>query len=129
MLIERGAITGAIAKGVFETMLVSEDAAEAIVTREGLTQIDDEEAILDLVADVVARHGDAVAQYRAGKTASFGFLVGQVMKGSGGKANPKLANQLLKQELDRSPKPRIIIGAILKSIQPNTPLSPGAQAA
>ena len=58
--------------------------------------------LVSLVRDVITAHGDAVAQYRAGKTATFGFLVGQVMKGSGGKANPKLANQLLKRELDRT---------------------------
>ena len=49
--------------------------------------------------DVIARNADAAAQYRAGKSQTFGFLVGQVMKGSGGKANPKLANELLKREL------------------------------
>jgi aspartyl-tRNA(Asn)/glutamyl-tRNA(Gln) amidotransferase subunit B len=103
MLIERGAISGAMAKGVFETMLVSEDTAEAIVARDGLTQIDDEGAILDLVADVVARHGDAVAQYRAGKTASFGFLVGQVMKAAAGKANPRRVNDVLKRVLEQAP--------------------------
>jgi len=54
-----------------------------------------------IVRDVIASHADAVAQYRAGKTQTFGFLVGQVMKASGGKANPKLANQLLKRELGR----------------------------
>ena len=48
---------------------------------------------------VLADHPDVVAQFRAGKTATFGFLVGQVMKGSGGKANPKLANELLRREL------------------------------
>ena len=52
--------------------------------------------------DVLARHGDAVAQYRAGKSATFGFLVGQVMKGSGGKANPKRTTALLKRELDQT---------------------------
>ena len=48
---------------------------------------------------IIATHADAVAQYRAGKTQTFGFLVGQVMKGSRGKANPQVANQLLKREL------------------------------
>jgi aspartyl-tRNA(Asn)/glutamyl-tRNA(Gln) amidotransferase subunit B len=51
---------------------------------------------------VLARHPDAVAQYRGGKTQTFGFLVGQVMKATGGKANPQLANQLLRRELDHS---------------------------
>ena len=47
-------------------------------------------------------HADAVAQYRGGKTATFGFLVGKVMKGSGGKDNPKLANQILRRELEKT---------------------------
>jgi aspartyl-tRNA(Asn)/glutamyl-tRNA(Gln) amidotransferase subunit B len=52
-----------------------------------------------LVADVLSRNADAVAQYRAGKAATFGFLVGQVMKAAGGKANPKRVNELLKKAL------------------------------
>jgi aspartyl-tRNA(Asn)/glutamyl-tRNA(Gln) amidotransferase subunit B len=76
-------------------------SADEIVAADGLAQIDDETALLALVQDVISRYSDAVAQYRAGKNATFGFLVGQVMKGSGGKANPKLANQLLKRELEK----------------------------
>jgi len=67
---------------------------------DGLAQIGDESALLSIVQDVIGRNPDAVAQYRAGKNQTFGFMVGQVMKASGGKANPKLANQLLKRELD-----------------------------
>jgi aspartyl-tRNA(Asn)/glutamyl-tRNA(Gln) amidotransferase subunit B len=77
-------------------------AAEEIVTAEGLAQIGDESAVLSIVREVMAKNADAVTQYRAGKQQTFGFLVGQVMKGSGGKANPKLANQILKRELDSS---------------------------
>jgi aspartyl-tRNA(Asn)/glutamyl-tRNA(Gln) amidotransferase subunit B len=73
-----------------------------IVAAEGLAQIGDESALASIVEEVLARHADAVAQYRAGKTATFGFLVGQVMKGTGGKANPKLANQILRRELERT---------------------------
>ena len=69
-------------------------SADAIVAAEGLAQIGDEGAVLAIVRDVVGTHADAVAQYRAGKQQTFGFLVGQVMKGSGGKANPKLASEL-----------------------------------
>ena len=54
-----------------------------------------------LVRAVMERHDDAVAQFRAGKSATFGFLVGQVMKQSAGKANPKLVNQLLRRELEK----------------------------
>jgi len=59
----------------------------------------DNPRLLAIVRDVVGKHTDAVSQYRAGKQQTFGFLVGQVMKGSGGKANPKLASDLLKREL------------------------------
>jgi len=100
-LVERGAISSSIAKDVFATMYDSGRSADEIVAAEGLAQIDDEAALLAIVREVVAGHADAVAQYRAGKRATFGFLVGQIMKGSGGKANPKLANQLLRNELDR----------------------------
>jgi aspartyl-tRNA(Asn)/glutamyl-tRNA(Gln) amidotransferase subunit B len=100
-LVERGALSSSLAKDVFAKMYDSGRSAEDIVAADGLAQIDDETALLALVHDVIARHRDAVAQYRAGKNATFGFLVGQVMKGSGGKANPKLANQLLKRELEK----------------------------
>jgi aspartyl-tRNA(Asn)/glutamyl-tRNA(Gln) amidotransferase subunit B len=81
-------------------MFESGRSAPEIVEAEGLAQNSDEGALLTLVRDVVAAHADAVAQYRAGKTQTFGFLVGQVMKGSRGKANPTVANRLLKRELE-----------------------------
>jgi aspartyl-tRNA(Asn)/glutamyl-tRNA(Gln) amidotransferase subunit B len=98
-LVEGGKISGAIAKDVFEKMLGTGRTAPEIVAAEGLLQIDDEQQIAALVADVVAANGDAVAQYRAGRTATFGFLVGQVMKAAGGKANPKRVNELLRRAL------------------------------
>ena len=99
-LVDQGTISNAIAKDVFARMYESGRSADEIVAAEGLAQIGDESAVAAIVRDVMARNGDAVAQYRAGKTQTFGFLVGQVMKGSGGKANPKLANQLLRRELE-----------------------------
>ncbi len=99
-LIDRGTISGAIAKGVFEKMFATGQSADAIVKAEGLTQIDDEAQILALIADVLGRNADAVAGYRAGKAATFGFLVGQVMKATAGKANPKRVNELLKRSLE-----------------------------
>jgi aspartyl-tRNA(Asn)/glutamyl-tRNA(Gln) amidotransferase subunit B len=101
-LIEQGAISSSIAKDVFAKMYDSGRPAEAIVAAEGLAQNSDEGALLAIIHDVVASHADAVAQYRAGKAQTFGFLVGQVMKGSGGRANPKLASQLLKHHLDNA---------------------------
>ena len=101
-LVDSGRLSTSMAKDVFAKMYESGRSAEDVVAAEGLGQIDDEGALLALVQRVMAANTDAVAQYRAGKNATFGFLVGQVMKGSGGKANPKLANQLLRRELDRS---------------------------
>jgi aspartyl-tRNA(Asn)/glutamyl-tRNA(Gln) amidotransferase subunit B len=101
-LVENGTISSSIAKDVFTKMYDSGRAAGQIVAAEGLAQIGDESALLAIVQDVLGRYADAVAQYRGGKTATLGFLVGQVMKGSGGKGNPKLVNQLVKRELDRT---------------------------
>jgi aspartyl-tRNA(Asn)/glutamyl-tRNA(Gln) amidotransferase subunit B len=99
-LIDKGTISNAIAKDVFARMYDSGRTADEVVAAEGLAQIDDEAALVGVVRDVMASNADAVAQYRSGNNKPFGFLVGQVMKGTGGKANPKLANQLLKRELD-----------------------------
>ena len=99
-LIDKGAISSSIAKDVFAQMYDSGRTAEDIVATDGLAQIGDESALLSIVRDVVGRHANAVEQYRAGKITTFGFLVGQVMKASGGKGNPKVVNELLRRELD-----------------------------
>ena len=91
-----------MAKDVFEKMFGSDRTADDIVAAEGLAQIDDESQIVALIADVLARNADAVAQYRGGKTSTFGFLVGQVMKAAAGKANPKRVNELLTRTLSSS---------------------------
>jgi len=98
-LVESGAISGSIAKTVFEKMLVAPGTAAEIVAEEGLAQIDSEAEIAALVREVLDRNADAAAQYRSGKTATFGFLVGQVMKAAGGRANPKRVNEALKRAL------------------------------
>jgi aspartyl-tRNA(Asn)/glutamyl-tRNA(Gln) amidotransferase subunit B len=98
-LIENGTISGAMAKGVFDKMLASGRAPGEIVQADGLSQIDDEGQIVSLIADVLSRNTDAVTQYRGGKTSTFGFLVGQVMKATAGKANPTRVNELLKKAL------------------------------
>jgi aspartyl-tRNA(Asn)/glutamyl-tRNA(Gln) amidotransferase subunit B len=99
-LVERGTISGSMAKDVFETMVASGQTADAVVKAEGLAQIDDESAIVALIEGVLRAHVDAAQQYRAGKSATFGFLVGQVMKAAAGKANPKRVNELLKRALE-----------------------------
>jgi aspartyl-tRNA(Asn)/glutamyl-tRNA(Gln) amidotransferase subunit B len=99
-LVDKGTISSAIAKDVLAKMIESGRPAGEIVEAEGLAQIGDESAIVAAIRDVLAKNAGTVAQYRGGKQQTFGFLVGQVMKATGGKANPKLANQLLKRELD-----------------------------
>jgi aspartyl-tRNA(Asn)/glutamyl-tRNA(Gln) amidotransferase subunit B len=99
-LVEQGRISGSIAKHVFDTMVASGRTADDIVQAEGLAQIDDEPRLVALIGDVLAAHPGPVAQYRDGKTATFGFLVGQVMKASAGKANPTRVNELLRRALE-----------------------------
>ncbi len=98
-LVENGTISSSVAKGVLAKMVATGESAEAIVAAEGLAQISDEAYVAQLIADVLSAHADAVAQYRAGKTAAFGYLVGQAMKAAGGRANPKRINELLKKAL------------------------------
>jgi len=102
-LVDRGTISSAMAKDVFVRMYDSGRSADQIVDAEGLAQIGDAGLVGEIVAGVMAAHADAVAQYRAGKQQTFGFLVGQVMKASRGKANPTLANQLLREALESQP--------------------------
>jgi aspartyl-tRNA(Asn)/glutamyl-tRNA(Gln) amidotransferase subunit B len=102
-LIEHGTISGSMAKDVFEKMFASGRTAGEIVEAEGLAQIDDEPAIRALVGRVLTNNVDAVSQYRAGKTAAFGFLVGQVMKAAAGRTNPRRVNELLKRALASNP--------------------------
>jgi len=99
VLVDRRTISGSIAKDVLERMFATGRGASEIVSAEGLTQIDDESQIVALVAEVLARHADAVEQYRGGKTTAFGFLVGQVMKAAKGKASPARVNELLQRAL------------------------------
>ena len=101
-LVDNGTISSSIGKDVFAKMYESARSADEIVAEEGLAQIGDESALLEIIRGMIAANPDAVAQYRAGKMQAFGFLVGQVMKASKGKANPKLANELLKKELGSS---------------------------
>ncbi len=99
-LVEKATISASIAKGVLEKMYDTGRTAEDIVAADGLAQIGDEAAILSSVRAAIDANQDAVAQIRNGKTGTFGFLVGQVMKATGGKANPKLVNELLRRELN-----------------------------
>jgi len=100
-LVDGGTISTTTAKDVFEKMWASGRSAREIVDADGLAQISDESAIAVAVDGVIASHAETVAQYRAGQTKVLGFLVGQVMKATGGKASPKLANDLVRRALER----------------------------
>ncbi|MGG3309400.1 Asp-tRNA(Asn)/Glu-tRNA(Gln) amidotransferase subunit GatB [Paenibacillus lautus] len=99
-LIEKGTISSKIAKTVFKEMLESGKLPAQIVEEKGLVQISDEGAIKRIVEQVVANNPQSVEDYKAGKQKAIGFLVGQVMKESKGKANPALANKLLVEVLN-----------------------------
>ncbi len=100
-LVDSGTISGPTAKEVFEKMYATGRAADEIVASEGLARIDDEGAVQMAVLKVLEANGDAVKQYRAGKKQTYGFLVGQVIKSMGGKANPALVNSIMRRELDK----------------------------
>jgi aspartyl-tRNA(Asn)/glutamyl-tRNA(Gln) amidotransferase subunit B len=102
-LIEKGVVSQPIAKAVFEKMFESDRPAAEIVAAEGLAQIDDDGQIDQFVADVLARNIAAVEQYRAGKAASFGYLVGQVIKAAKGKANPARVKAVLERAINSLP--------------------------
>jgi aspartyl-tRNA(Asn)/glutamyl-tRNA(Gln) amidotransferase subunit B len=99
-LIDSGAIGGKSAKEVFDDMSTSGDDPEQIVERKGLAQISDPAVIREAAQRVIERNEAQVAQFRAGKAQLFGFLVGQLMKETGGKANAELANATLRELLE-----------------------------
>ena len=98
-LISDNTISGRIAKEVFEEMFATGRPAAEIVEAKGLRQVTDTGAIDAAIAAVMAKNADKVAEYRSGKDKLFGFFVGQVMKQTGGKANPALVNEILRARL------------------------------
>jgi aspartyl-tRNA(Asn)/glutamyl-tRNA(Gln) amidotransferase subunit B len=92
-------ISGKIAKDVFEAMWAGEGSADEIIGSKGLRQITDSGALESAIDQVIAANPSQLADYRAGKDKLFGFFVGQVMKATGGKANPAQLNELLKKKL------------------------------
>jgi len=101
-LIDSGAIGGKAAKEVFEEMAASGAAPDEIVERNGLAQVSDPDAIREAARRVVQANEAQVTQYRAGTAKIFGYLVGQLMKETRGKANAELANRILRELLDNS---------------------------
>ncbi len=99
-LIDKGTISNAIAKKVVVSLMEKGGSAQKIVDEQGLSVISDEGEITSIVKKIIKANPQEVEKYKAGKTQVIGFLVGQVMKETRGKANPGLVNKLFKKELD-----------------------------
>ena len=98
-LIKDGTISGKIAKEIFPIMMENNSDPEQIVKEKNLIQISDTSEIEAIIQKIIDANAEQVEEYRSGKEKVFGFFVGQVMKESKGKANPKLVNEILKKKL------------------------------
>jgi aspartyl-tRNA(Asn)/glutamyl-tRNA(Gln) amidotransferase subunit B len=98
-MVEKGTISLKVARDIFPELYRSEKAPEQIVQEQGLTQVSDEEALSAIIDEMLLNNPSQVAQFKEGKQQVLGYLVGQAMKASGGKANPSKVNELLKKKL------------------------------
>ena len=99
--IEDGTISGKIAKEIFEKLWSSDNEVDEIIQGEGLEQVTDDKEIESMIEKVINNNPEQLEQYRSGKDRLFGFFVGQVMKASQGKANPKQVNDILRKKLEK----------------------------
>ena len=99
--IEDGTISGKIAKEIFEKLWSSDNEVDEIIQGEGLEQVTDDKEIESMIDKVINSNPEQLEQYRSGKDRLFGFFVGQVMKASQGKANPKQVNDILRKKLEK----------------------------
>ena len=98
-IVDKGTISLKVAREIFPELYSSAKTPEQIVQEKGLTQVSDEGALAKIIEEVLSKNPGQVAQFKEGKQQVLGFLVGQVMKASGGKANPGKVNELLKKKL------------------------------
>lgn len=98
-MVDKGTISLKVAREIFPEFYSSGKAPEQIVQEKGLTQVSDEETLAKIIEEVLGKNPGQVAQFKEGKQQVLGFLVGQVMKASGGKANPGKVNELLRKRL------------------------------
>jgi len=99
--INDGTISGKIAKDVFEKIWISGGEVDETIQKEGLEQVTNLDEIESMIDEVIRSNPQQLSQYKAGKDRLFGFFVGQVMKASEGKANPKQVNDILKEKLEK----------------------------
>ena len=100
-LLDKGTISNNIAKSLGVEILKTGEDAKALVEKKGLSVMSDEGEILAIIKKVIEANPSQVEAYRGGKDKLFGFFVGQIMKETKGRANPKILNDLLKKELDK----------------------------
>ncbi len=98
-LIDDGTISGKIAKSIFEDLIDSDISAADLVAEQGLSQVSDAGELEAVVEQVLSGQDEKIAEYRAGKEKMLGFFVGQIMKATQGKANPKMVNEILRKKL------------------------------
>ena len=104
-MVSTGVISNTVARQVFPKMLESGRAAREIVDAEGLAQVSDTAQVDAWIAEVITSNSGEVARYRAGEEKLFGFLMGQVMKRSKGKADPKFATERMRAALSEAGPP------------------------
>lgn len=100
-MIDKGTISGKMAKVVFEEMFSTGKQAEEIIKEKGMEQISDQDTLQKVIDEAVAANAKVVEDYKNGKEKAFGFLIGQIMKATRGQANPALVNELLKERLNK----------------------------
>lgn len=98
-LLKDGTISGKIAKDILDMMFETGETAEALVEKKGLKQVSNSDEIAEVIEKILQANPDKVSEYRQGKDKLFGFFVGQAMKETGGKANPKMVNDILLEKL------------------------------
>ena len=101
MLIDKGTISSAIAKKVLVELFENPKSPNVIIEEKGWIQISDEGAIKEVVVEILKNNPQSVADIKAGKDKALGFLVGQAMKQTKGKANPQMLNKMFKEEIDK----------------------------
>jgi aspartyl-tRNA(Asn)/glutamyl-tRNA(Gln) amidotransferase subunit B len=103
-MVDNGKVSISMGKKVFDSMFKTGDDPEVIVKEKGLSQISDADALNEVICKVIENNSKSVSDYIGGKKKAMGFLVGQVMKETKGKANPQMVNELMRQELDKMQK-------------------------